>query len=70
MDLKLIFQIILSITLVILIGLQSSDAGLGRAWGGGNIRYSSKKGIEKSVFYSTILVSFLFVVMAIINNLF
>lgn len=70
MDIKLIIQIILSIVLVVLVGLQATDAGLGRTWGGSNIRYSSKKGIEKAVFNSTILVAFLFVVMAIINNLF
>lgn len=70
MDIKLVIQIILAVILVVLISLQATDAGLGRTWGGSNIRYSSKKGIEKSVFVATIVVSVLFVLTAIINNLF
>ena len=70
MDIKLVIQIILSLVLISLIVIQANDAGLGRTWGGSSLHYGSKKGLEKVLFTSTIVTSILFVLMAIINNLF
>ncbi|PCI20334.1 preprotein translocase subunit SecG [Candidatus Wolfebacteria bacterium] len=61
-------QIILSIILVIAIILQQSGAGLGGALGGGggDTVYHTRRGLEKFLFYLTIVVSILFAVSAFI----
>ena len=54
-------QIGLSVVLIVLILLQRSEAALGAAFGGGadNIQHT-KRGLEKGVFVSTIVVAVLF----------
>jgi len=55
-----IFQIILAVLLVITILLQQRGSGLGMAFGGESNVYRSKRGIEKIIFYSTIVIAILF----------
>ncbi|MFA6397698.1 MAG: preprotein translocase subunit SecG [Candidatus Paceibacterota bacterium] len=58
-------QIVLSIILIIVVLLQQSDAGLGGAFGGGSeTTYHTKRGFEKVLFYTTIVVGILFAVSA------
>lgn len=58
----LIIQIVLSIFLVISILLQVRGSGLGNIFGGvGGEFYRSKRGIEKFLYRSTIVVAILFV---------
>lgn len=66
----LIIQIIVSIVLIILILLQPKGVGLGRAWGGAGEFYKSKRGVEKIVFYLTLLFAFLFLVSSFVTLLF
>ncbi len=61
-----ILQIILSVILIFLIITQSKGTGLGSAWGGG-VSYHSKRGMEKTFFYATIIISIAFVAIALIN---
>ncbi len=61
----LIAQSILSILIVILILLQSQGSGLGSAWGGGGETYHTKRGIEKVLFNSTIILVILFAIVSI-----
>ncbi len=61
-----IIQIILSLVLIFLIITQSKGVGLGSAWGGGG-SYHSKRGMEKTFFYATIIISFLFVALSLIG---
>lgn len=66
-----IFEIILSILLVILILMQQRGAGLGVAFGGGqgNV-YRSRRGIEKFLYFATIIVAVIFCAVALIAVLF
>lgn len=61
-NILLIIQIVLSIFLVISILLQVRGSGLGNIFGGvGGEFYRSKRGIEKFLYRSTIVVAILFV---------
>lgn len=64
----LIIQIIFSIILVISILLQQSSAGLGGALGGSDssVTYHTRRGFEKILFYTTIVVGILFVLAALV----
>ncbi len=64
----LIIQILVSIVLVAVIVLQSKGTGLGAAFGG-TTSYHTKRGMEKSLFATTIILSIAFVVLAMINAL-
>ncbi len=64
-----IIQIILSILLVIVILLQSRGSGLSGTFGGGGEVYRTKRGIEKFLLISTIIIAILFFIVAIINVL-
>lgn len=59
-----IFQIIISLLLISTILLQQRGVGLGAAFGGeGNI-YRTKRGFEKILFISTIILAVLFLATA------
>jgi protein translocase SecG subunit len=61
-----IFQIILSIAIITLILLQQRSAGTtGLLGGGGEGVYQTRRGMEKTAFYATIILSVLFVVLAL-----
>jgi len=61
-------QIILSIILIVAILFQHSDAGVGGALGGGDGGglYHTRRGFEKFIFTTTIVVGILFAVSAIV----
>ncbi len=67
MQWTLVAQIVTGIALITLILLQPQGTGLGKAWGGGNVAYHSKKGIEKAMFIMTVSLAILFVFLAIYN---
>lgn len=62
-----IIQILLSILLVVAILLQQRGTGLGSAFGGAGEVFRTKRGIEKGLFYLTIVLSVLFFLTAILN---
>ena len=62
-----IIQIVLSILLVTAILLQQRGTGLGSAFGGGGEVFRTKRGVEKGLFYATIVIAVLFFVTAILN---
>jgi preprotein translocase subunit SecG len=62
-----IFQIILAILLVMVILLQQRGSGLGTAFGGDGNVYRSRRGIEKLLFYATIVIAVLFCLTAILT---
>ena len=55
-----IIQIVISILLIIVILLQQKGSGLGGAFGGESNVYRSKRGIEKTLYYATIVLAVLF----------
>lgn len=63
-----IIQIIISVLLIGVILLQQKGSGLGSAFGGegGNL-YSTKRGVEKVLFYITIVLAIAFFMVAIIR---
>ncbi len=67
MDYLVIAQIVTAVLLVISILLQSSGSGLGGVFGGAGAVYSTKRGIEKILFYLTIVLSILFFALALAN---
>ncbi len=60
-------QIVTGIVLTSLVLLQAKGTGLGRAFG--SIAYHSKRGVEKMVFRSTIIIAIIFVILSILNVL-
>ena len=55
-----VIQIILSTVLIIVILLQQKGTGLSGVFGGTSNIYSTKRGIDKILFYATIVVAILF----------
>lgn len=55
-----IFQIVLAILLIVTVLLQQRGSGLGMAFGGESNVYRSKRGMEKIIFYATIVIAVLF----------
>lgn len=63
-----IIQILISIFLVASILLQQKGAGLGSALGGDSSGvYSTRRGAEKVLFYSTIILSLAFLAISLIR---
>lgn len=60
-----ILQIIVAISLIVFIILQAKGTGLSGVFGGSN-NYHAKRGMEKTLFYTTIVVACLFVALAIV----
>lgn len=56
----LVFQILLGVIITGCILLQAQGSGLGASWGGGGETYHTKRGVEKAVFYLTIICVALF----------
>lgn len=65
-----VIQIILSVLLVGGILLQQSEAGVGGSFGGGDgfsSSYHTKRGAERFIFISTIVVAVLFVLISVVQ---
>ncbi|PIZ98567.1 MAG: preprotein translocase subunit SecG [Candidatus Komeilibacteria bacterium CG_4_10_14_0_2_um_filter_37_10] len=60
-----IIQIIVSILLIVVVLLQNRGSGLGAAFGGDNAIYRTKRGAEKIIFITTIVLAVLFFVLAL-----
>lgn len=69
-NILLIVQIILSLILTVLIIIQSKGMGLGRTLFSGSQFYSTKRGFEKVIFTTTIVVGCLFFLSSIIQLIF
>lgn len=65
-----IFQIILAVLLMMAILLQQRGSGLGMAFGGQGNVYRSRRGIEKLLFYATIVIAALFCLVAVASVFF
>lgn len=63
----LIAQITISITLIVIILVQSSGSGLGSAFGGSEGVYRSKRGVEKLFVFATIGLSALFFAVSVLR---
>ena len=66
MDYLKISQIVIAILLIIVILLQNREAGVSGLFGGAGSVYMEKRGIEKSLFRATIILTILFFGVALI----
>ncbi len=64
-------QIAISVILIILIAVQQRGTALGSGFGGGGGGefYSQRRGIQKKIYYATIGVAALFIILGILNLL-
>jgi preprotein translocase subunit SecG len=62
-------QIIVSIVLIVLIAIQQRGAALGSGFGGGGEVYSTRRGAQKKIYYATIAIATLFLVLGVLNIL-
>lgn len=65
-----ISQIIVSLVLITSILLQQRGSGLGSAFGGGGEFYGTLRGIQRKIFFVTIIFGALFIVLGVLNLLF
>lgn len=62
-----IIQMVLGVLLIALVLLQSKGTGLGSSFGGDTGFYRTKRGFEKLLFNSTIIVVALFIITSIVE---
>jgi protein translocase SecG subunit len=60
-----IFQIIVSILLIICVLLQASEGGLSPAFGGGGEMFRSKRTVEKFLLFMTIFLAFILAALSL-----
>lgn len=69
MAVLLVVQIIVSVLLGATILLQSRGTGLGGAWGGSGTSFHTKRGAERLLFTTTIILSILFVTLSLLGTI-
>jgi len=62
-------QLVVSVLLIILIVIQQRGAALGSGLGGGGEVYSTKRGAQKKIYYATIAIATIFLVLGVLNIL-
>jgi len=62
-----IIQIILAVLVIVSILLQQRGSGLSTAFGGDGNIYRTKRGVEKSIFRATIILTILLAASAVLN---
>lgn len=60
-------QIILGVILILVIIIQQKGTGLGTAFGGDLSFYRTKRGAEKLLFYLTIILSAVFILLSLVG---
>jgi len=64
-----IVQIVISLVLVLVILLQVRGGGIGGIFGQADTVYRTKRGVERYLFYTTIVLAVVFVALAIVTLL-
>ena len=60
-------QIAISIILIALILLQPGESSLGSSFGGSGGFYATRRGIQKKIFWATVISGILFIALALLN---
>lgn len=63
-------QIVVSIILIILILLQQRGSSLGSAFGDSGGFYSTRRGLEKNIFWATVALGIIFLSLSVLNLIF
>lgn len=66
MNILSILQVIIALLLIVCVVLQSRGNSGGIAFGGGTESYRSKRGLEKVLFYATIILAAFFALVSIL----
>lgn len=59
-------QIVICVLVIVSVLLQNRAEGLGKMFGGGGEVFRTKRGLEKFLYYSTILLTFLLVLISLL----
>lgn len=59
-------QIVVAVTLILAILVQSKGTGLGRVWGGSPSSFT-RRGLEKIIFKATFILSAVFIIVSILQ---
>jgi protein translocase SecG subunit len=62
-------QLAVSVILIALIAIQQRGTALGAGFGGGGEAYSTKRGAQKKIYYATIAVATVFLILGVLNIL-
>jgi len=62
-------EIIVAILLIALIAIQQRGVALGSGFGGGGEVYSARRGAQKKVFYATVALATIFLVLGVLSLL-
>jgi preprotein translocase subunit SecG len=62
-----IVQIVISVILVLVILLQVKGGGIGGIFGQADTVYRTKRGVEKWLFWATIVLAALFIIVALVT---
>ena len=62
-----VLQIVVPCLLVIFILFQQRGTALGSAFGGGGGFYASRRGAEKKIFWITVVLGSLFIIISLVN---
>ncbi len=65
-----IFQIVVAVLLIVFILLQQRGTALGSAFGGEGGFYATRRGIQKKIFWVTVVLGALFIILALLNLIF
>ena len=65
-----LIQIIVCVLLILVILIQQKGTGLGTAFGGDMSFYRTKRGAEKLLFYATIVLSTIFILVSLLGLIF
>jgi len=68
-SITIISQIIVSVFLIILILLQQRGTALGSSFGGEGGFYLKKRGIEKKIYWATVVLAVAFIILSLLNLL-
>ena len=63
----LIAQIIGGALLIILILLQQRGSSLGAIFGGTGEFYAARRGVEKKIFWATVVMAIIFIILGLLN---
>ena len=63
----LFIQILIAVLLIVTILIQAKGSGLGEAWGGSSELFTSRRGTEKIIFMTTIVLAILFLLSSIVS---
>ena len=65
-DTLMIAQVVISVLIVISVLLQNRAEGLGTMFGGGGEIFRTKRGLEKFLYYATIVLTVVFATLSLI----